>query len=147
MPTARRDCCAPLRRTSPDASGGKRDATVVQTSLPVVNAPLVQGARALRGCCGTFPHPSFPFAAPRTEIQAGSLNTNTALILTSGLVARALRIPHRLHVREFFSEFPRLWRFYQWYMYVLAERNSMHFDSRNGSISSSHSPDKDTSAL
>jgi glycosyltransferase involved in cell wall biosynthesis len=44
------------------------------------------------------------------------IHTNTALILTPGIVARLCRLPHVWHVREFFAEFPSFWRHYQRFM-------------------------------
>ncbi len=96
-------------------------ATVVQTSLPVVTRPSVQGAKSVVRLLRDIPASYFSLCGLARKFRPDVLHTNTALILTSGLVARALRIPHVWHVREFFSEFPRLWRFYQWYMYVLAD--------------------------
>jgi len=48
------------------------------------------------------------------------VHTNTALILTPGLVAKLRGIPHVWHVREVFSDVPGWWRWYQWYVVFFA---------------------------
>jgi glycosyltransferase involved in cell wall biosynthesis len=50
------------------------------------------------------------------------VHTNTALILSPGIAAKLCRVPHVWHVREFFGEFPGLWRWYQTFMQCLADR-------------------------
>jgi glycosyltransferase involved in cell wall biosynthesis len=44
------------------------------------------------------------------------VHTNTAVIPASALAARIAGVPHIWHVREFFSEFKKLWFFYRRYM-------------------------------
>jgi glycosyltransferase involved in cell wall biosynthesis len=44
------------------------------------------------------------------------------VVLPAGVVARFRRIPHVWHIREIFSDFPRLWSFYQWYIAVFSDR-------------------------
>jgi glycosyltransferase involved in cell wall biosynthesis len=41
--------------------------------------------------------------------------------MASGLAARLCRVPHAWHLREFFSEFPRLWRLYRAGMLALSD--------------------------
>jgi glycosyltransferase involved in cell wall biosynthesis len=50
------------------------------------------------------------------------IHSNTALILPAGFAARFSRSRHLWHVREWFGEFPDLWRFYQWYLHACADR-------------------------
>lgn len=49
------------------------------------------------------------------------IHTNTSLILTPAFAAKLLRIPHIWHIREIFSDFPRLWVFYQWLLYLFSD--------------------------
>lgn len=49
------------------------------------------------------------------------IHTNTALILSPGIVAKLTGKPHIWHVREFFEEFPHLWKWYQWYMSMFSD--------------------------
>lgn len=71
------------------------------------------------------------------------VHSNTALILSSGIIARVFGIPHIWHVREFFDEFPKLWRWYQWYMHWFADQivcvsssvaSQFHRDVRNKKV-------------
>lgn len=55
------------------------------------------------------------------KLRPDIIHTNTALILSPGIVARCTRTPHVWHVREFFEEFPRLWKWYQWYMSMFSD--------------------------
>jgi len=48
------------------------------------------------------------------------IHTVTSVILSSGLVAKIAGIPHIWHVRESFSEFGRLWQYYQKYLLWLS---------------------------
>jgi glycosyltransferase involved in cell wall biosynthesis len=50
------------------------------------------------------------------------IHSNSAVVLPAGVVARMRRIPHVWHIREIFSDFPRLWIFYQWYIAVFSSR-------------------------
>jgi len=56
------------------------------------------------------------------EHRIDVVHTNTALILSSGLAARLRGIPHVWHVREIFSEHPRLWKMHRHLMLRLASR-------------------------
>jgi glycosyltransferase involved in cell wall biosynthesis len=49
------------------------------------------------------------------------VHTNTALIVSPGLASRWRGIPHVWHIREFFSEFPVLWRAYQRFVYWFSD--------------------------
>jgi glycosyltransferase involved in cell wall biosynthesis len=96
--------------------------TAVQNSLSVVTRSSVQGAKGIPQMLWDIPKSFFSLYRLAWKFLPDILHTNTAVILTSGLVARALRIPHVWHVREFFSEFSRLWHSYQWYMFCLADQ-------------------------
>ena len=50
------------------------------------------------------------------------VHSNSAVVLPAGVVARMRRIPHVWHIREIFSDFPRLWSFYQWYIAAFSDR-------------------------
>ncbi|MCS6953702.1 MAG: glycosyltransferase [Bryobacterales bacterium] len=54
--------------------------------------------------------------------RAELVHTNTALILSSPLASRVCRVPHVWHIRELFTEFPRLWEVHGRLMTVLADR-------------------------
>ena len=50
------------------------------------------------------------------------VHTITSVIPTSGIAARLARLPHICHIREFYYEFPTLWRFYKNLIYRFSER-------------------------
>ncbi len=54
--------------------------------------------------------------------QVSLVHTNSAVILSSGIAARLTGTPHVWHIREFFSEFPVLWKLYQRFMDCFASR-------------------------
>ena len=49
------------------------------------------------------------------------IHTNSSVIFASGIVAKLCRLPHIWHIREHYSEFPKLWKYYQWYMYYFSD--------------------------
>lgn len=56
------------------------------------------------------------------SFQPDCIHTNTSLIIAPALVARLKRIPHVWHIREIFSDFPKLWVLYQWFLYLFSSR-------------------------
>jgi glycosyltransferase involved in cell wall biosynthesis len=54
------------------------------------------------------------------RLQADVVHTNTAVLPAPALAARLTGRRHLWHIREFFSEFPSIWRFYQRYMWLLS---------------------------
>lgn len=55
------------------------------------------------------------------SFEPDCIHTNTSLIIAPALVARLKRIPHVWHVREVFSDFPKLWILYQWFLYFFSD--------------------------
>lgn len=50
------------------------------------------------------------------------IHTNTSLILTPAIVAKIRGVPHVWHIREVFSDFRGLWRYYQWCIVACSDR-------------------------
>jgi len=50
------------------------------------------------------------------------IHTNTALILSPGIVAKLMHVPHIWHIKESFEEFRGIFKFYQWYVSFLSDR-------------------------
>jgi glycosyltransferase involved in cell wall biosynthesis len=50
------------------------------------------------------------------------IHTMTAVIPSPAIAAKILRKTHIWHIRESFSEFPTLWKFYQQYIYTFSDR-------------------------
>lgn len=55
------------------------------------------------------------------SFQPDCVHTNTSLIVASAIAARVKRVPHVCHVREMFSDFPKLWVVYQWFLYLFSD--------------------------
>jgi glycosyltransferase involved in cell wall biosynthesis len=55
------------------------------------------------------------------SFEPSCIHTNTSLIIAPALIARLKRIPHVWHVREIFSDFPKLWVLYQWFLYFFSD--------------------------
>jgi len=56
------------------------------------------------------------------DFRPDVVHTNTAVILPSCLAAAWRGTPHVWHVREFLAGASRLWRVYQWFIYLFATR-------------------------
>lgn len=74
-------------------------------------------ARKVRSC----PASIIRVARIVKSFRPDCIHTNTSLIVAPALVAKWKRIPHVWHVREIFSDFPKLWVFYQWFMYFFSD--------------------------
>jgi glycosyltransferase involved in cell wall biosynthesis len=55
------------------------------------------------------------------RVRADVVHTNTAVLPTPALAAVLTGRPHIWHIREFFSEFPFVWRFFQRYIVTLSD--------------------------
>lgn len=64
----------------------------------------------------------FAYRKTARAFSADLIHTNTSVTVTGGLVAKALRIPHICHMRESYSEFKWLWRFYEPFLVLFSER-------------------------
>lgn len=94
----------------------------VHTNLPVVTRGQYTRWRRLFSLIVRVPGSIFSLRSEVKRFRPQVMHSNTALILTSGIVSRLCRIPHVWHVREFFNEFKLLWKLYQWFMYLFADR-------------------------
>jgi glycosyltransferase involved in cell wall biosynthesis len=56
------------------------------------------------------------------QLRPDIIHTNTSVVLSSALAAKLTGIPHIWHVRESFAEFPGLFRWYQWYMFLFSTK-------------------------
>ena len=54
------------------------------------------------------------------HLKADVVHTNTAVLPAPALAAWLTGRKHLWHIREFFSEFPAIWRFYQKYIWLLS---------------------------
>jgi glycosyltransferase involved in cell wall biosynthesis len=63
-----------------------------------------------------FPPSVIRFVQLIYRYRVDVVHTNSAVILSAGVAARLTGTPHVWHIREFFSEFPAMWRRYQRFM-------------------------------
>jgi glycosyltransferase involved in cell wall biosynthesis len=94
----------------------------IQTTLPVVERADHGALWGLIKALLCVPVSFFVLLSLMVHFKPHIVHTNTALILTPGMVACIARIPHVWHVREFFEDFSQLWKWYQRYMQLLADK-------------------------
>src|SRR5580692_3702092 len=63
-----------------------------------------------------FPFSFFELVRLFRRLRPDVVHSNTAVILSAAPAAWILGIPHICHIREFFAEFPILWKFYRSYL-------------------------------
>lgn len=97
-------------------------AVVIHSNLAVVVRNSYRSLKGKLSLLRRVPASVVSLVALARRFRPDVLHTNTSLILSPGLVAALGGIPHVWHVREFFFEFPRLWRFYQWLMYAFSDQ-------------------------
>lgn len=74
------------------------------------------------GFCFRYPYSALWLSALILRLKADVVHTNTAVIPAPALAAWMTRRRHLWHIREFFSEFPGAWKYYQRYIGSLSER-------------------------
>ena len=91
---------------------GKGVEVVVDATLSVVERPAFRSpirlARFLVGLSLSVRR----FRRQIRDFRPDVVHTNTSVIPTPGMAARREGVPHVWHVRECYTEFPRLWPFY-----------------------------------
>ncbi len=75
------------------------------------------------------------------EVKPDIVHTNSSVILSSGWAASSEKVPHIQHVREFYSDFGKLWPLYRWwlhryasYVVCVSEAVAAQFENRNSVI-------------
>ncbi len=92
---------------------------IVDRTMPL----LTRSKRALAVAGAKISLSAARLAATVARNKPDVIHTNTAtVLLTSGIVARALGVPHVHHIREFFAEFPRTWPTYRTLISAMADR-------------------------
>lgn len=56
------------------------------------------------------------------QFKPDIIHSNTALIITPAFVSMLYRVKHIWHIREFFSEFSKIWFLLQWFHYFFSDR-------------------------
>ncbi|MGI9627509.1 MAG: glycosyltransferase family 4 protein [Longimicrobiales bacterium] len=87
------------------------------------------------------------FAVMIAREKPDVVHTNTSIVLTSGLAARLTGRPHVWHMREMFTEFPRVWSVYRRFVSAVSQRivcisecvaDQFHGDVRLGKVEVVH---------
>ncbi len=94
----------------------------VQKSLSIIDRFRFGSLKGLMGLLVVFPASVLMLAWHMRRMRPDVVHSNTSVILSSGPATKLASIPHVWHVRESFSEFPWLFRWYQWYMYMFSTR-------------------------
>ena len=95
---------------------------LIQTSLPVLER---QKAKSISGILFLFVNvilSTFHLIVLLVQFKPHLIHTMTAVLVSSGLAAKIMGVPHIWHVRESFAEFGKLWRFYQKYMLLFSSK-------------------------
>ncbi len=95
---------------------------VVRPGLAVVKRKSAGSLSGLARLCGQFVLSVFDLLQLVGKFRPDLIHSNSAAVLPAGIVARIKRIPHIWHIREIFSDFPKLWIFYQWYIAAFSDR-------------------------
>ncbi len=93
---------------------------VIHSSLAFVERRAFTPMGLLRLLC-TMPLSVVQISGSSGGTSVDLVHTNTALILSPAIAARLCGRPHLWHIREFFSEFPRLWRMHRRVMARMAD--------------------------
>ncbi len=94
---------------------------VIHRRLPIVTRPQMRHLGGIAKLFLNAPISTLWVWRLARRFRADLIHTNTALILSPGPAAWLARVSHIWHVREFFTEFGKLWNTYQWYMNWLAD--------------------------
>jgi glycosyltransferase involved in cell wall biosynthesis len=100
------------------------------SGVQVVHCPLLavlkrKNAGSMTGLArlfGKFVWSTFDLFRLTGKFRPDLVHSNSAVVLPAALVARVRRIPHIWHMREIFSDFPKVWNIYQWYIAAFSDR-------------------------
>lgn len=95
---------------------------IVQKTLPVIERQKVGSLHGILKLLMNFILSTLSLLQLIKRFRPDLVHTMTSVILSSGPAAKLAGIPHIWHVREFFGEFGRLWRYYQRYMLLFSTR-------------------------
>ena len=100
----------------------KNVSVVIQKTLPIIERQKVRSVFGVFQILFNVIFSTLGLLKILRQFKPHLIHTMTAVILTSGLAAKLMHIPHIWHVRESFAEFGKLWRFYQKYMLWLSSK-------------------------
>jgi len=95
----------------------------IHPCLPLLTRKTFGGIRGILSIAARMPGAVYRLCRLIRTFQPDLMHTNTATVfLVSGLAARACRVPHIWHIREFFTEFGRVWNVYRRMIDFLSDR-------------------------
>ena len=100
----------------------KNVSVVIQKTLPIIERQKVRSVFGIFQILFNVIFSTLGLLKILRQFRPHLIHTMTAVILTSGLAAKLMHIPHIWHVRESFAEFGKLWRYYQKYMLWLSSK-------------------------
>jgi len=89
---------------------------VVDEHLVVVTRKGVYPHRSRAQLVADLPRSVASLVRRCREFRPELIHTNTSVIVSSPLAARVARVPHVWHIREFYEDFPTLWRYHRRFM-------------------------------
>jgi glycosyltransferase involved in cell wall biosynthesis len=89
-------------------------------SLSVIERGEFDSVRGMLGFCFSYLYSICWLSTLIVHLKADVVHTNTAVLPASALAAWLTGRKHLWHIREFFVEFPAIWRFYQKYIWLLS---------------------------
>ena len=118
------------QRTRCPSGEGTLAAKLQESGVQVVTFPhMAVLKRRSAGSVGGFARLVWNFILSTIQLfrvagrfQPDLVQSNSAAVLPAGIVTRIKRIPHLWHIREIFSDFPKVWIFYQWFIFAFSDR-------------------------
>lgn len=88
-------------------------ATIIKENLAIITRKKFKSLRGIFSVFFNLPLSVIEFVKIIQQFHPHIVHTNTSLILTPGITAKIMGIPHIWHIREFFTEFTVFWKWYQ----------------------------------
>lgn len=95
---------------------------VIQKNLPVIERQRVESFTAILYLLASVFFSIIDLLKILIQFKPHLIHTMTSVILSSGLAAKIVGIPHIWHIREFFGEFGKLWKYYRKYILWLSTK-------------------------
>lgn len=93
---------------------------LIHPLLPVIDRSALRTVRAKWKLLFTFIPSTLWLAWVILRFRVELVHTNSAVVPTPAFAAKLTRRPHVWHIREFFLEFPSMWRYYERVIYRMS---------------------------
>ena len=105
-----------------DALRAERVAVHIQPGLSVMTREIYKSPTSVARFLASIPRSAFRIARIARAVGADLIHTNTGVVVSPALAARACGIPHLWHIRDSFQEFGQLWSLYERYIRSFSTR-------------------------